>query len=85
DMHAAPGGQTGDNIDDSYGFPFLYESKEDQQLIIEIWKKIATHYKNNSTIMGYDLFNEPIPHYLDKAHFNPLLEPLFRKITAAIR
>ncbi|MFX5595374.1 cellulase family glycosylhydrolase, partial [Acinetobacter baumannii] len=35
--------------------------------------------------MGYDLFNEPIPHYLDKAHFNPLLEPLFRKITAAIR
>lgn len=85
DMHAAPGGQTGDNIDDSYGYPFLFESKEDQQLIIEIWKKIATHYKNNSTVMGYDLFNEPIPHYLDTAHFNPLLEPLFKKITTAIR
>jgi endoglucanase len=26
DMHCAPGGQTGDNIDDSYGYPFLFES-----------------------------------------------------------
>ena len=26
DMHAAPGGQTGDNIDDSWGYPFLFES-----------------------------------------------------------
>ncbi len=26
DMHCAPGGQTGDNIDDSYGYPWLFES-----------------------------------------------------------
>ncbi|MBD9177854.1 MAG: glycoside hydrolase family 5 protein, partial [Odoribacter splanchnicus] len=26
DMHDAPGGQTGDNIDDSYGYPWLFES-----------------------------------------------------------
>jgi hypothetical protein len=25
DMHCAPGGQTGDNIDDSWGYPFLFE------------------------------------------------------------
>ena len=25
DMHDAPGGQTGDNIDDSYGYPWLFE------------------------------------------------------------
>ena len=24
DMHGAPGGQTGDNIDDSWGYPFLF-------------------------------------------------------------
>ena len=28
DMHCAPAGQTGDNIDDSYGYPFLFESEE---------------------------------------------------------
>jgi len=27
DMHDAPGGQTGDNIDDSYGYPWLFESE----------------------------------------------------------
>jgi aryl-phospho-beta-D-glucosidase BglC (GH1 family) len=85
DMHAAPGGQTGDNIDDSYAYPFLYESKEDQELLCRIWTKIADHYKNNTTVMGYDLFNEPIAHFLDTTHLNPLLEPLFKKVTAAVR
>ena len=33
DMHAAPGGQTGDNIDDSYGYPFLFKSKSSQDLM----------------------------------------------------
>ena len=35
--------------------------------------------------MGYDLLNEPIAHYFDKDHFNPLLEPLYKQITKAIR
>ncbi len=85
DMHCAPGGQTGDNIDDSYGYPFLFESEEAQQLTINIWKEIATHYANEPTIMGYDLLNEPIPPFFDTAFFNPRLEPLYRKITAAVR
>ncbi|MDE3144560.1 MAG: cellulase family glycosylhydrolase [Bacteroidota bacterium] len=85
DMHCAPGGQTGDNIDDSYGYPYLFESDESQKLIIDIWKKIALHYTNESAIIGYDLLNEPIAHYFDSAHFNHLLEPLYKKITKAVR
>ncbi len=85
DMHCAPGGQTGDNIDDGYGFPFLFDTEASQQLTIDIWKKIALHYKDETTILGYDLLNEPIAHYFDAAHFNPLLEPLFKRITKAIR
>jgi endoglucanase len=85
DMHAAPGGQTGDNIDDSFGYPFLFENAEDQNLTAKIWQKLAAHYKNESVIIGYDLLNEPIAHYFDKDYFNPKLEPLYRKITAAIR
>ncbi|OIR13118.1 endoglucanase C307 precursor [mine drainage metagenome] len=85
DMHCAPGGQTGDNIDDSYGYPYLFESDESQKLIIDIWKKIALHYSNETAIIGYDLLNEPIAHYFDSSHFNHLLEPLYKKITKAIR
>ncbi|MGI8950399.1 MAG: glycoside hydrolase family 5 protein [Chitinophagaceae bacterium] len=85
DMHCAPGGQTGDNIDDGYGYPFLFENEESQQLCSNIWKKIADHYKNESTVMGYDLLNEPIAHYFDKDKLNPLLEVVYKRITKAIR
>jgi len=63
DMHAAPGGQTGANIDDSWGYPWLYDSPEAQQLLITIWKRIAAHYRDSETVLGYDLLNEPIPHF----------------------
>jgi len=85
DMHAAPGGQTGDNIDDSFGYPFLFESEESQQLAANIWQKIAARYKDEPTVIGYDLLNEPIPHFFDAAYFNPKLEPLYRKLVAGVR
>jgi len=85
DMHSAPGGQTGDNIDDGYGYPFLFESKASQQLTVKIWTRIANHYKNEPIIMGYDLLNEPIAHYFNKEELNPYLEPLYKAITKGIR
>jgi len=85
DMHSAPGGQTGDNIDDGYGYPFLFKSAASQELTIKIWTRIANHYKNEPTVMGYDLLNEPIAHYFDKNELNPLLEPLYKRITQSIR
>lgn len=85
DMHCAPGGQTGDNIDDGAGYPFLFENEESQQQCIRIWKRIAAHYANEPIIIGYDLLNEPIAHYFDKDKLNPLLEPFYKKLTAAIR
>lgn len=85
DMHCAPGGQTGDNIDDSYGYPYLFENKPSRDLTIQIWKSIANRYKNEPIILGYDLLNEPIPHFTDTTKLNPMLEPLFKEITAAIR
>ncbi len=85
DMHCAPGGQTGTNIDDSWGYPWLYESTEDQQFTIDIWQRIAKHYRNNSTILGYDLLNEPIPHFPQLRRYNKDLEPMYKRITAGIR
>ena len=85
DMHCAPGGQTGDNIDDSWGTPFLFENEESQQQTIDTWKIIARHYRNEPSVMGYDLLNEPIATYFDSSRYNHFLEPLYKKITAAIR
>jgi hypothetical protein len=85
DLHAAPGGQTGDNIDDSFGYPFLFESSESQELAVNLWRKIAARYRNEPTIIGYDLLNEPIAPYFDTASLNQKLEPLYRKIVSGIR
>jgi endoglucanase len=85
DMHCAPGGQTGDNIDDSDGYPFLFENSPSQELTKSIWKRIAAHYSKDPTVIGYDLLNEPIAHYFDTKQLNPYLEPLYKSVTAAIR
>lgn len=85
DMHGAPGGQSGDNIDDSWGYPFLFESAESQELTIKIWQKIAARYQNEPIVLGYDLLNEPIATHFSADYFNPKLEPLYRRIVAGIR
>jgi hypothetical protein len=86
DMHDAPGGQTGDNIDDSYGYPWIFESETSQQLYCDIWRKIAAYYKNEPVILGYELFNEPIaPYFEQKDEFNGKLEALYKRGVAAIR
>jgi len=85
DMHCAPGGQTGANIDDSDGYPWLFESPSMQQEAIEIWTRIAKHYANNKTVLGYDLLNEPLPKQEPIAKLRPMLEPMFKKLTAGVR
>jgi aryl-phospho-beta-D-glucosidase BglC (GH1 family) len=87
DMHDAPGGQTGDNIDDSYGFPWLMENEESQQLFCSIWKEIAAHYAGDTVILGYDLLNEPIATYFTDSftYLNDALEPLYFRCIDSIR
>jgi endoglucanase len=85
DMHCAPGGQTGTNIDDSYGYPWLYSDQEAQAQTIAVWRRIAKHYANEPAVLGYDLLNEPIPHYPQLQRYNSDLEPLYRRIVAAVR
>lgn len=85
DMHDCPAGQTGDNIDDSYGYPWLFESPGAQDLFCDIWRRIAAHYRDEPVILGYELMNEPIATYFDRDRFNPLLEPLYRRAVSAIR
>lgn len=87
DMHCAPGGQTGDNIDDSYGYPYLLKSKSSQDLMTEIWIKIADKYKDEPVVVGYDIVNEPIAHYFNDEleDLNHTLFLLYKRISLAIR
>jgi len=87
DMHCAPGGQTGDNIDDSSGYPWLYFSQSSQDLMSEIWVKIAQRYKNDPIVIGYDVANEPLAHYFTKEipDYNHRLFLLYKRMVADIR
>lgn len=88
DMHDCPGGQTGDNIDNGHGYPWLFESAASQQLFCDIWKTIASRYKDEPVILGYELMNEPIATTFSKelqAELNKKLEPLYKKVTKVIR
>lgn len=86
DMHDAPGGQTGDNIDDSYGYPWLFDSEKCQQQFCEIWRNIAARYVNEPVILGYELINEPIAPYFDNVdELNSKLEEVQKLAVKAIR
>ena len=86
DMHDCPGGQTGDNIDDGHGYPWLFESEKSQQMFCDIWREIASRYKDETTILGYELMNEPIAHYFaNRDSLYQLLQPLYKRCVSAIR
>jgi len=85
DLHAAPGGQTGANIDDSAGYPWLYQSPQEQEHLVAIWRRLAMHYRDEPVVLGYDLLNEPIPHFPKLSPLNSSLEPLYRKLVGEIR
>ncbi len=87
DMHGAPGGQTGQNIDDSPNDePGLFMDKKNQDRLVDLWVRIATRYKDEPAVAGYDLLNEPLPARTGAAaKYKDQLEPLYRRLTDAIR
>jgi len=87
DMHGAPGGQTGQNIDDSpKDEPGLFMDPVYEKRLIGLWVKIAERYTNEPAVAGYDLLNEPLPERTGAApKYKKNLEPLYRRITESIR
>jgi hypothetical protein len=54
---------TGVNHDDGFGFPLTFYVPRYRRLTIELWRRLAAHYHDEPTILGYDLVNEPISPY----------------------
>lgn len=85
DLHGAPGGQTGTNIDDSpNGRPELFESDLYRSRTVALWRMLAARYAQEPVVAGYDLLNEPLPYHW-KDRFSDQLVSLYRDLTAAIR
>jgi hypothetical protein len=87
DMHGAPGGQTGANIDDSPNdLPELFIDQKYQDQLVKLWGKIADRYKDEPSVAAYDLLNEPLPVGTGSADkYKHLLIPLYKRITSEIR
>ena len=90
DLHGAPGGQTGSNIDDSVdNVPRLFTEEQYQEKCIALWEKLAERYCGREVVGGYDLLNEPIiPPYAGNGDFDyliPELSAFYEKLIHAIR
>lgn len=61
DLHGAPGGQTGANIDDCVDdFPRLFTDKDSWDKGIALWGELSRRYKDRWIVGGYDILNEPL-------------------------
>lgn len=84
DMHAAPGGQTGQNIDDSENDqPELFINPVYQDQLCSAWELLAARYANEPAVAAYDLLNEPLPDFF--CQYNDGVLPLYRRLIAQIR
>jgi endoglucanase len=85
DLHGAPGGQTGTNIDDSPNqLPELFLEPRYRDLTRRLWRDLATRYRDETVVLGYDLLNEPLPNEWQHSHVGELAS-LYRDLTADIR
>lgn len=94
DMHGTPGGQ-GKNADISDydpSKPSLWESEDNKNKLVALWKKLAERYKNEPWIGGYDMINETNWDFENSGNINgcacnsntPLLD-MHKRIIDAIR
>ncbi len=85
DLHAAPGGQVGASHDGGSGFPLLFYSRANQDLTVRLWRALAQRYRDEPTVLGFDLLNEPIAPHHDTKYLEPRLQPLLERIAKAVR
>ncbi len=91
DLHGAPGGQTGANIDDCIDdIPRLFLDQDCFDKGIALWRELAKRYKDEWIVGGYDLLNEPIrPKRFetdpDVDYLLPRLQEFYEKAIAAVR
>ncbi|KAA8900758.1 hypothetical protein TRICI_006137 [Trichomonascus ciferrii] len=80
DLHAAPGGQNQDwHSDAGLHKATFWQFTELQDRVIDLWKEIASYYKDNEWVAGYNPLNEPA----DSKHTR--LITFYERVEKAIR
>lgn len=84
DLHGAPGGQTGENIDDApHRLPELFTDPARYAEGLRLWRLLAERYADEPVVSMYDILNEPLP---DKHEaLVPELLRFYRDAVAEIR
>ena len=84
DLHGAPGGQTGENIDDSpRRRPELFTDPTYYAQGLRLWRLLADRYAHEPVVSMYDLLNEPLPEKHES--LVPQLLQFYRDVIAEIR
>ena len=83
DLHAAPGGQGTNAAISDYDDtkPSLWQSQENKNKTVALWRKLAERYKDEPWIGGYDLINEVNGNHVTGTE----LKQFYVEITNAIR
>lgn len=81
-MHAVPGGQNGDwHSDNPTNHAAFWDHKDHQDRTIWLWSEIATRYRHNPWVAGYNPINEPCdPQHARLPAFYKRFESAIRKI-----
>ncbi|CAM1501293.1 Fc.00g104550.m01.CDS01 [Cosmosporella sp. VM-42] len=80
DLHAVPGGQNQDwHSDSGIHKALFWDFNHFQDTTIDLWRAIATHYRDNHWVAGYNPLNEPA----DPKHSR--LIKFYDKVERAIR
>ncbi len=83
DLHSTPGGQNPDwHCDNASGESGFWTDARHRSRVIETWKQLASHFRDCTTIAGYDLINEPC--FFDEA-LNSTLVDFYSACIAGIR
>ncbi|MCD6416294.1 MAG: glycoside hydrolase family 5 protein [Planctomycetes bacterium] len=80
DLHSAQGWQNpGWHCDNPADVCLLWDSRHYRDRVADLWQAIAQHYRQEPTIAGYEIVNEPV------APTGDILQQFYEEVGAAIR
>lgn len=82
DMHAGPGSQNQDWHSDSDGEMSLWKDKKCQERYFTLWEALAEVFKNERTVAGYNILNEPVIRKDGKKILRPFYKEAVKRIRA---